>query len=110
MLATLEGFGEFLRSEKRYPEAEKTLRETLDSRRRTFGDEHPDVAESAYNLATVQALEGKREDALSNLKFAFGHQLSPSLRSGMAKDPSFKSIEGDARFAQFVAASGQIAG
>ena len=109
-LSTLEGFGELLRSEKRYPEAEKTLREALDSRRRALGDDHPDVAESAYHLATVQALEGKREDALSNLKFAFDHQLSPSLRAGMAKDTSFKSIDGDTRFAQFVAASGQVAG
>jgi len=109
-LSTLEGFGELLRSEKRYPEAEKTLREALDSRRRTLGDDHPDVAESAYNLASVQALEGKHEDALSNLKFAFDHQLTSSLRAGMVKDPSFKSVEGDARFAQLLAASTQAAG
>ena len=102
-LVTLEDLGEILRSEKRYPESEKILLESLATERRVLGDDHPYAATTAYALATVQALEGKREESFANLEFAFSHQLPPDLRQGMEKDESLRSLRDDARFAALAA-------
>jgi len=106
-LVTLEDLGEILKNEKRYPESEKTLAESLAAERRILGDDHPYAAESAYALATVQALEGKRDEAFANLEFAFAHQLKPDLRQGIEKDEDLRSLRGDARFAALVAKANQ---
>lgn len=105
----MEGLGELLRNEKRYADSEKVLHELLETRRRTLGDDHPASAQTAYVLASVPAVEGKRQEAFSELKLAFDHQLSSSLRAAMAEDPAFRSLQGDARFAPFAASSQQAA-
>ena len=101
-LVTLESLGDILKNEKRYPESEKTFQETLAARRRVLGEDHPGTAGAAYEVAAVQALEGKRNDALANLEFAFARQLTPEIRQGFEGDEDFRSLHGDARFAALV--------
>ena len=98
-LVTMESLADILKSEKRYAEAEETFQETLAARRRVLGDDHPGTALVAYELAAVQALEGKRDTAFANLEFALAHQASPDLRKGVEKDEDLRSLRGDARFA-----------
>ena len=92
------GLGDLLKKEKRYSEAEKVLRETLEERSRVLGPVHPDTASSAYNLACVLALEGKRDEAFSNLQFAVGHGLSSDDRRDLDTTADLKSLRGDPRF------------
>ena len=54
-----------------------TYQETVAARRRVLGDEHPATAAAAYELAAAQVLEGKLDEALSDLEFAFAHQRNP---------------------------------
>ncbi len=98
-LVTLKSLGTILKSEKKYPESEKVFRDALAGRRRALGDDHQNTAESAYDLACALALEGKRDEAFTNLQFAFDHQLEPDLRKGMEKDDDLKSLRTDPRFA-----------
>ncbi len=107
-LATLEVLGEALMNEKRYPESEKTYQQVLEARRRVLGDDHPDTALVALSLAEVQALENKRDEALTNLAFAVDHQLQPEFRQSLEKDDSLSSLHGDPRFAVLMAKSQQI--
>ena len=81
VLNDMQGLAEVLKAEKRYPDAEKLLQQCLEERRKAIGEDHPDTASTAYILATVQALQGKREEALQNLKYALDHPLPASLRS-----------------------------
>jgi len=106
-LVTMESLGDILKREKRYPEAEKTYQETLAARRRVLGDQHPGTAGAAYEVAAVQALEGKRDEALANLEFAFAHPTQPDLQRGVEKDEDLRSLHGDARFAAVVAKAQQ---
>ena len=106
-LQTVQAMGTLLKKEKRYPEAEATLRQVFTERQRALGADHPDTATSAYTLASVLALEGKRDDAISNLKFAVEHDLSAEERAGLALDDDLKALRGDARFEAILAASGQ---
>jgi hypothetical protein len=99
--------GELFKKEKRYSDAEKAYRDTLAGRTRALGPEHPDTADSAYQLACVLALEGKRDDAFSNLQFAVEHALPAETRQGLEKEEGFKSLHGDPRFDSLVAASRQ---
>ena len=88
--------------EGHYSEAEKLERETLDIRRRVLGPDHPDTALSMYNLAIVEERSGKREEALRLLREAINHGLSRGNTLGIEKDPDFKSLHGDPRFAAVV--------
>jgi tetratricopeptide (TPR) repeat protein len=107
-LVTMEVLGESLKNEKRYPEAEKTYRETLDARRRVLGDDHPDTSGAAYGLAAVLALEGKRDDAFTNLDFAFSNKPLPHLCQDLEKDSDLQSLHGDPRFAALVVKARQM--
>jgi hypothetical protein len=60
-------------------------------------------------LASVLALDGKREEAFSNLRFAVEHGLPADTRRGLEKDEDLKSLNGDPRFDALVAASRQRA-
>jgi len=97
-LATTMGLAEVLKHEKRYPESEAFFERTLEGLRRAVGANHPDTAKTAYQLADVLALEGKRDAALSNLRFALDHALAPETRQGIDKDPDLKSLHGDPAF------------
>ena len=93
-LQTVHAMGTLLKKQKRYPEAEATFRQALAERQRSLGAYHPDTASSAYSLASVLALEGKRDDAISNLKFAVEHDLSAEERSGLATNEPFEGFAG----------------
>jgi|ERR1700730_17421990 hypothetical protein len=84
-------------------EAEKLYRETLEILRRVLGPEHPDTANSTYNLACVAARTGNRDEALSLLREAVDHGLAPDQDLDMEKDPDFKSLHGDPRFGALIA-------
>jgi tetratricopeptide (TPR) repeat protein len=89
--------------EGRYPEAEKLLREIIERDVRVQGPEARDAASSAYNLACIEALTGKPQAALGDLKHAVEHGLPTKTLLGMATDPDLKSLHDDSRFKQLVA-------
>jgi len=104
-LVTLDSLGELLKGQKRYSESEKAYRETLEGRQRALGAGHPDTAATAYDLACILAIEGKRDEAFSNLRFAVEHQLPVATRQGLEKDADLKSLQDDPRFSAIVAAA-----
>jgi len=106
-LASQDTLGETLKFQNRYAEAEKVYRENLEARRRVLGVGHPDVASSAFDFAEVLALDGKRDEALSQLKFALEHALSREQRERMEKDEDLKSLHGDPRFDALLTSSRQ---
>jgi hypothetical protein len=57
----------------------------------------------------VLALDGKRDDAFANLKFAVEHALPAEVRLGLEKDPDLISLHGDPRFDSLVVAARQPA-
>jgi eukaryotic-like serine/threonine-protein kinase len=102
-LATTIGLADVLKKEKRYSESEMLFERTLDGLRRAVGANHPDTANAAYYLAEVLALQGKRDAAFTNLRFAVGHALAAENRQGIEKDPDFESLHGDPGFEALVA-------
>lgn len=107
-IVTLEVLGEVLRNEKRYPESEKTYQQVFETRRRVLGVDHPDTALAAFSLAEVQALQNKRDEALTNLTFAIDHQLGPDYRQSLEKDESLNSLRGEQRFTALMAKSQKV--
>jgi hypothetical protein len=75
----------------------------LQGQRQALGADHPYTADTAYDLAGVLAREGKRDEAIASLQFAVDHGLNADDRAGLAGDPDFKSLHGDARFAAIAA-------
>jgi hypothetical protein len=106
-LHSLDGLGNLLKKRKLYPEAEKVYRQVFDGRTRVLGAANPDTAHSAYGLACVLSLEGKRDEAFTNLQFAVEHALSPDVRKGLESDPDLNSLHGDPRFDTLLAATPQ---
>ena len=106
-LVTLYSLGTILRGEKRYPEAEKVYRDALAGRRRALGDDHPLTAETAYYLACVLAVQGKRDEAFTNLQFAVDHHLKPDYRQEIEKNADLQSLHSDPRFAALLAKNQQ---
>jgi hypothetical protein len=98
-----------LAGEGRDAESEKLFREILDIHRRVLGPEHPDTAASAYNVACTLARKGNRDEALAVLREAVDHGLPPIGDLGIEKDPDFKSLHGDPRFAALVAHAKELA-
>ena len=64
---SLETLGDVLKREQRYAESEKIYRQAFDGRSRFLGAVNPVTAFSASALACFLALEGKRDDAFTNL-------------------------------------------
>jgi len=106
-LLTMGNLGFVLIEEKNYPEAEKVLREAHAGLLRVLGPSHEVTTGAAYKLARVFALEGKREEALTNLR-AFA-ELEGSVENieNAEKDDSFQSLHADRRFAAILAAARQ---
>ena len=102
-LMSMSNLSDVLNVEGRYAEAEKLQRETLEIQRRVLGPEHPDTATSTYNLSCMSAHKGNRDQALSLLREAVDHGLPPGADLAIEKDPDFKSLHGDPRFAALVA-------
>lgn len=95
--------------EKHYADAEKSHREVLDAWRHKFGESHPQTIRITYLLAGDQALDGKRDDAIHNLEFAFAHQIDPDLVKMFESDPDLQSLHDDPRFAALVEKAHQLA-
>jgi Flp pilus assembly protein TadD len=92
-----------LGGERRYAEAEKSFRELLDIQRRVLGPEHPDTANSIYNLGCLAALQGRRDEAFTLLREAVDHGYPTWADVGIDKDPDLQSLHGDPRFAAIIA-------
>lgn len=89
--------------EGRDAEAEKLTREMIDTSRRVFGPDNPDMAVTVYNLGCAEAHRGNRSKALSLLRQSVDHGLPPFMALGMAKDFDLKSLQRDPRFDALVA-------
>jgi serine/threonine protein kinase/tetratricopeptide (TPR) repeat protein len=106
---SLDTLGDVLKKEKRYAESEKIYRQAFDGRSRVLGAANPDTAFSAYALACVLALEGKRDEAFTNLRFAVEHALSADKRKELETDSDLKPLRGDPRFGALLATVSQSA-
>ena len=106
---SLDTLGDVLKKEKRYAESEKIYRQAFDGRSRVLGAANPDTAFSAYALACVLALEGKRDEAFTNLRFAVEHALSADQRKELETDSDLKPLRGDPRFGALLATVRQSA-
>jgi non-specific serine/threonine protein kinase/serine/threonine-protein kinase len=102
-LMSMNNLANMLREAGRFADAEKLQREALESQRRVLGPEHPQTAISTYNLACIFADKGNRNQALTLLREAVDHGLDPMSDLAIEKDPDFKSLHGDPRFAALVA-------
>jgi len=73
------------------------------------GPEHPDAAETVYNLGCVAARRGDKEQAIALLSQSVDHGLSPRGDLGIERDTDLTSLHGDPRFAALVAHAKQVA-
>ena len=88
--------------EHHYADAEKMGRDLVDFERRVFGPDDPSTAQVTYNLAAFQALMGKHDEALVNLRQSVEHGLAPSEDFKIESDADLRSLHGDPRFAEIV--------
>jgi len=102
-LRSMSGLADSLAHEGSYAEAENLLGEARDAQRRVLGPEHPDTASSTYILSRILALKGQTDQALSLLREAVEHGLSPSEDLDIEKSGDLKSLHGDPRFDVIVA-------
>ena len=110
LMNSTEVLGQVWTAEGHYPEAEKILREAYDTRLRVLGRDHHDTAESAYDLGTLYAVEGKKEEAIAMLTSAVDHGLLPKKDLDMATDPLLKSLKRDPAFDALAADARRHAG
>ena len=89
--------------QEKYAEAEKWMREAMDTAVRVAGPESQDAAGEEYNLACLEARTRRPDAALSHLNHAVEHGLNSGALSQMAVDPDLKSLHGNPRFTQLVA-------
>jgi non-specific serine/threonine protein kinase/serine/threonine-protein kinase len=106
-LLTMGNLGFVLIEERNYPEAEQVLREAHADLLRVLGPSHDVTAGAAYKLARVLALEGKREEALINLRAFSEVEGSVENIDNAEKDDSFQSLHGDPRFDALLATARQ---
>ena len=99
----MDNLANILQYEGRYAEAERLHRETLDVQRRVLGPDHPDTADSPYNLGCMMVRKGDLKEALSLLREAVDHGLPAGGDLDIEKDPDLKPLHGDPRFAALVA-------
>ena len=95
--------------EHHYADAEKMGRDLVDFERRVLGPDDPSTAQVTYNLAAYLALQGKRDEAISNLRQSVEHGLAPSEDLKIEADADLRSLHGDPRFAEIVAIGKQRA-
>ena len=95
--------GMLLAEQGRYAEADRVLQEAYDLRVRILGKDHHDTAEAAYDLGSLYALEGKKDQAFVALTQAVDHGLEAVVDRKLDTDPNLKSLTGDPRFAVLVA-------
>src|SRR5215831_9807080 len=86
------------KDQKRFSEAERMMRETLELRRRLLGPNHPDTANAKYDLACILALAGKRPAALELIRDSIEHGLNAASAGTIGEDSDFAPLHGDPRF------------
>jgi tetratricopeptide (TPR) repeat protein len=109
-LNSMDVLGQVLIAQGQYPEAERYLHEAYDTRLRVLGRDHHDTAESAYDLGTLYASEGKKEEAIAMLTSAVDHGLLPKKDLDMGADPLLKSLKKDPAFDALLADARRHAG
>ena len=97
-----------LAREGRHAEAEKLFLDSLERVRRVLGENHPDVANTLYNLACLTSLRGDRRGALDWLGQAVARGYSHW--DVMARDKDLKPLHGDPAFEAIVARAKKNAG
>ncbi|HZW91180.1 MAG TPA: tetratricopeptide repeat-containing protein, partial [Myxococcaceae bacterium] len=107
---TLESLGHlavFLKRHRDFDEAERVAREVLAVRLRISGPDHPETALVRYNLACILAPAGRSQAALSELRTAVEHGLTPDLSEHLAEDSDFASLRGRPEFERIAAEAKQ---
>jgi non-specific serine/threonine protein kinase/serine/threonine-protein kinase len=91
-----------LLSLRRLDEAEALAREALETSRHALGDKDGATRFLLYNLASVLAVRGQKQQALDSL-----HQIQATggSLSDLVGDPNFNSLRGDPEFDRLIAAA-----
>ena len=94
----IANLGNILLAQKRYAEAESKFRQALEGEIRILGEQHPEIAYAWYNIATVEAAQGKRANALTDLHRAIDHgyydtdEISQDEAwNALRKDPAYQA-------------------
>jgi len=95
--------GEFQRDAGRNDDAIRTLQDLLKTEERIFAPDQGETAATRYALASVLLRKGQKDETLQLLRQAVEHGLAPRIAMGLATDPLFASLQGDARFRTLVA-------
>ena len=98
-LQTENGLSNTLAHEHHYDAAEKMLSEAVGTERRLFGPDNPRTVKAVYNMACLEALMGRREEAFKFLNESVEHGMTPRRAQHMESDPDLKSLHSDPRFA-----------
>ena len=94
-LETMNDLGVTYANEHRYTEGEKVFREAISIAREVLPYNQV-TGRLFYNLACLEAVQSRREDALADLRQAVDHGFR--RRDSMATDEDLKSLHGDPRF------------
>ncbi len=99
-----------MREEHQYVESEELSRQLIDIMRRLYGVYDSRTAEASFELGTVLALEGKRDEAIAVLGEAVAHGLQREQLTALRTDASFTSLRDSDGFKAVVADAGRRAG
>jgi tetratricopeptide (TPR) repeat protein len=99
-LGSMNSLGGVLLDQHRYAPAEPIYRDLLDARKRVLGVSHPETLWSFYNLGCLEALQGKRQEALGYLRAAVEHGFADVDTFG--RDPDLASLKNDPEFQRIV--------
>ena len=84
--------------EHHYSEGESVLREQLAKRTQLFTAHNTRTAAGEYSLACALAVQGKRDEAFSQLESLMDDGPEPDTFQGMSSDPDLMSLHTDPRF------------
>ena len=99
----LLNLGDFQRDQHHDEEAEESFHRALEVEARVMGPNQPETAVTKYDLATVLARNGKRNEAFSLLREAVDRGLPPRIASDMTSDSLLNPLHGDPRFTALIA-------
>jgi serine/threonine protein kinase len=109
-MRSLNNFADILYNEGHYADSEALFVEIRDVQRRTLSPDNPATAVSTYSIGSLEALQGHRTQALSQIREAIDHGLQASVVLAIDKDDDLKSLHGDPRFKALVAYAKKHAG